>query len=612
MKKIIEIAAFFLFISGVGVSQTSTLTNTVITDSDGQTWNNCTWSATLLSPKGPPTQSGVLVGVQSINGSCSSGGKISATLADTSTIDQSGAEWCFSITPDASASSYSACSAVTGSTPNLSTHLSPTYALRFPASAYAYGYLDQEVLSPTLGSYYFNVTNQCGRTYTINGWSGCTTQSGNATSIQGTPVSSTAPALGQALVYSGSNYVPSSIQTLETRSLSLAKVKGQFISPGSSYTIFSATGAGNVAKITVATLWGYTYPLSYDYGQQAIITIIVDGQTYSAPLGMFLLWDGWILPGNNGIGYGYGPTILNSQFFASKYLGINDYGSQAGGYRAINIPYKSSVSISLSVPVGLISLNFYTQVEYYSGSAPTGRYPPTENVFHMSTSDWRNSSIVANSTLTPLPTVSGQGELESIYFVSSAPGDNIAPSWLEVAPNIVADGNSWQYGGFEDLMGNFFYGSYGYSRGDEAGIARFWMSDYGSATPGDSTSVSNFSITSNVVTFTVASTAGMSAGNYVFIGGMNSGTYLNQQQLQVLSTGFTSTQFEANFTHSDVSSTIDSGTVMYHQTIWTGYRYFKDHPLLFNSSLGITWQDVNYYGSYANRAGFCIVYYTEN
>ena len=580
-----------------------------ITDSDGQTWNNGSCGIALINSAAASYYNGTRLPVYYIC-TINSAGVLNASLYNTNTITPTSSLYTFNICSNTSAICSNFQIPVTGT--DLSSAISSRItAPRFGAGPYSYGYLDAEVEPvPQIGGVYYNVTNLITRQW--NGGSWVDGGSSNATSIQSTPVSSTAPALGQALVYSGSNYVPSSIQTLETRSLSLAKVKGQFISPGSSYTIFSATGAGNVAKITVATLWGYTYPLSYDYGQQAIITIIVDGQTYSAPLGMFLLWDGWILPGNNGIGYGYGPTILNSQFFAGKYLGINDYGSQAGGYRAINIPYKSSVSISLSVPVGLISLNFYTQVEYYSGSAPTGRYPPTENVFHMSTSDWRNSSIVANSTLTPLPTVSGQGELESIYFVSSAPGDNIAPSWLEVAPNIVADGNSWQYGGFEDLMGNFFYGSYGYSRGDEAGIARFWMSDYGSATPGDSTSVSNFSITSNVVTFTVASTAGMSAGNYVFIGGMNSGTYLNQQQLQVLSTGFTSTQFEANFTHSDVSSTIDSGTVMYHQTIWTGYRYFKDHPLLFNSSLGITWQDVNYYGSYANRAGFCIVYYTEN
>jgi hypothetical protein len=36
--------------------------------------------------------------------------------------------------------------------------------------------------------------------------------SGNATSIQGTPVSSTAPTTGQVLEYNGTNYVPATVQ----------------------------------------------------------------------------------------------------------------------------------------------------------------------------------------------------------------------------------------------------------------------------------------------------------------------------------------------------------------------------------------------------------------
>jgi hypothetical protein len=75
---------------------------------------------------------------------------------------------------------------------------------------------------------------------------------------------------------------------------------------------------------------------------------------------------------------------------------------------------------------------------------------------------------------------------------------------------------------------------------------------------GAAANITSFSITSNVVTFIAPNN--FVAGQQVFINGLSVGTYLNGQVLVVLSAGLTSTQFEANFTHTNVGTTTDAGT----------------------------------------------------
>jgi hypothetical protein len=70
-------------------------------------------------------------------------------------------------------------------------------------------------------------------------------------------------------------------------------------------------------------------------------------------------------------------------------------------------------------------------------------------------------------------------------------------------------------------------------------------------------SITSFSITSNVVTFSAANT--LQAGQGVSISGLSTGTYLNGRNLIVLSTGLSSSQFEAAVTHANVGPTSDSG-----------------------------------------------------
>jgi hypothetical protein len=309
----------------------------------------------------------------------------------------------------------------------------------------------------------------------------------------------------------------------ETRVLHVATLKGYSVNSGGTLNIFSATGAGNVERIQLAVSYNTGSPSTSPMGANTLITIAVDGRTYTCPLGMFMLW------------YGYTTSdgaTATTDLFESKYLAITAATSNGNavnsGFRRINIPYTSSISITLTVPATGTNEVIYTQVEYYPGAAPAGLYPPTRNIFHMVVSDWATSSVTPGQVVQILPTIAGVGELESIYFVTSAPGPT-EPTWLEQNPDINVDGSDFRYGGTEDFFGNQFYGDQFHGRADEYGIARF----YSAGAPENT-------------------------------------------------------------------------------TYWTAYRYFRQAPMLFYSSLGMTWQNAGMPGGPATKLGSLAVYYTEN
>ena len=77
---------------------------------------------------------------------------------------------------------------------------------------------------------------------------------------------------------------------------------------------------------------------------------------------------------------------------------------------------------------------------------------------------------------------------------------------------------------------------------------------------GSVSTITAFSITSNVVTITAANS--LAAGQWVEIEGLSAGSFMNRTIAQVSSTGLSSTQFEVTLPQgwSNVSSTSDSGT----------------------------------------------------
>lgn len=76
--------------------------------------------------------------------------------------------------------------------------------------------------------------------------------------------------------------------------------------------------------------------------------------------------------------------------------------------------------------------------------------------------------------------------------------------------------------------------------------------------PGDSASITNVSITTNVATLTAANS--FTAGEVVNLAGLTTATFLNGFAATVLASGLSGTQFTFTFAHADYASAPDTGT----------------------------------------------------
>ena len=263
----------------------------------------------------------------------------------------------------------------------------------------------------------------------------------------------------------------------ETRLLHVSTLESQSVGAGATQTIFSASGAGSVERIQFANIGD---PASW---QTSTLTITVDSRVYTVPLGIFFL------------NYGYDQTTPNSQNFATKNLAISAaspvninttwpatpastccaYNSpEFGGYRKIYIPYTSSISI-VYTNASSNGTGIFTQVDYYPGTSPPGLHPATQNVFRMYVSPVLGTTV-AYGTMQWLPTVTGAGQLESVYVyiqgiqTGATTGNGGLPTWLEGDPTIAVDSTTYQYGGTEDFFGCQFYCTGYETRVDEYGV----------------------------------------------------------------------------------------------------------------------------------------------
>ncbi len=179
MNRLLKAAAALL--CAVGLTASASTVTAVVIDTDGQTWNNGTYTATLTLPgtvflAHGPTIGGVPVVPSIVKGSLSSTGVLSGTFVDTSTVDQPNAQWSFVVCPNTSGSDVclTVTTTVVGATVDLSAAFSQMSAPRFPTGARAYGYLDKEVqLPPPAGSVYFNMTDQCQHQWNGTVWTTC-------------------------------------------------------------------------------------------------------------------------------------------------------------------------------------------------------------------------------------------------------------------------------------------------------------------------------------------------------------------------------------------------------------------------------------------------------
>lgn len=166
MKKLL--ISIFLMATVTAMASTTTVTATLTDTPDTTVWTTASWSATLISSQ-PPTINGVPVSPTTVSGVTNSSGVLSTTLTDTSSIDQKGAVWQFTLCSNTSTPRCPAVSTpVIGASQSLSTILSANLpSPRFSATLGARGYADVEVLSPQPGQTYTNVTAS-----TLRQWSG--------------------------------------------------------------------------------------------------------------------------------------------------------------------------------------------------------------------------------------------------------------------------------------------------------------------------------------------------------------------------------------------------------------------------------------------------------
>ncbi|MHB1954102.1 MAG: hypothetical protein ACYCOU_10175, partial [Sulfobacillus sp.] len=139
MKRLPHIVALIVLFSAVAYGQSTSVT-AQIADTDGQTWNNGTVTATFVP--GPPQNFHWPGGAipNSVSATMNGTGTFTMSLPDNSTITPLGSVWNFSICPNASSPCVTKQMAVTGTSENLSTQLSAVaLGPRFHASPQSYG-----------------------------------------------------------------------------------------------------------------------------------------------------------------------------------------------------------------------------------------------------------------------------------------------------------------------------------------------------------------------------------------------------------------------------------------------------------------------------------------
>ena len=174
-----------LIVGALGLRAQSTSVTATIADSDGQTWNNGTVTATFVpGPTNAYKWTGGTIPNQ-IAGAMDDMGTFTISPPDNTTITPIGSAWRFTICPNASSGCQSKQITVAGSSMDLSAQLSAiAIGPRFPAKAWTYGYLDVEIQPvPLPGGMYWNVTSLEQHCWTGTAWETCSGGGGGGTDV---------------------------------------------------------------------------------------------------------------------------------------------------------------------------------------------------------------------------------------------------------------------------------------------------------------------------------------------------------------------------------------------------------------------------------------------
>lgn len=175
MRSMIYSMFFLILILSIPCYPQTSVVSATITDSDGQTWNNGTFSVVFVPSPTAPQQvqcNGSSFTSGPVTGNLNASGVFSVALQQNTNCFPVGSTWQFSICPNASSQCTTMKNIVVGSSAlSVSTLFSAQVTVpRFSAAGIttSRGYLDTEVTpTPLPGGSYWNVTNNCQRV-----WSG--------------------------------------------------------------------------------------------------------------------------------------------------------------------------------------------------------------------------------------------------------------------------------------------------------------------------------------------------------------------------------------------------------------------------------------------------------
>lgn len=257
MKNALILVFFFSAVNLL--AQTSAVTAT-LTDPDGQTWNNGTYTINFVPTPGVPgpyTWNGGQSFTQQFKGSFSNAGVLTVSLPSSNFIAPAGSQWRFTLCPNASFQCTDVVLGVSGASPNLSSALSSKLpAIRIGPGASSFAYLDIEVGTPAQplfpGALYWNVSLVQERQWTGSVWTPLTGGGGGSV----TNVSGTA----------------NQINVANPTTTPVISIANPVIFPGPFEQNGSSSGTVTVQPQTNAGTWTFQWPNSAGSNGQSLIT----------------------------------------------------------------------------------------------------------------------------------------------------------------------------------------------------------------------------------------------------------------------------------------------------------------------------------------------------
>lgn len=367
MKIIVKLILCLLCFSPALIAQTTNVSATV-SDTDGTTWTNATWTATLYNPSGgqrPVNRNTGQPITTTYTGTTDVAGNLAVTLTPNTVIDPSGTQWQFTVCSNTSApcSTVSPIS-ISGASQSISAQLSA--GLKTPridangGNARAYGPV--EINTPVLsGASYFNTTNLVQMYYFNGAWSsgalpeGCSSTSTGNLNCSGTGTFNTVAAQATNLIGNPLDFGGSTADAQIAACFAVYQICDARSYGATNQTISSTVSIGISSHQTLLL-------------DQATTYIPASSTTTLFILGAQAEVHGLHIDASGVSGYSVPAVMIQGPLYAQDHFSISDFqligptSNPASGSAGI-----AMVSASSSSPVSFLSAHNIRIVGFYSG-----------------------------------------------------------------------------------------------------------------------------------------------------------------------------------------------------------------------------------------------------